>query len=277
MPLFLFISGYLFSYLQNHKNKYQNFKDFILNKTHRLFIPYIIFALAILFSINDFSWNNLIKGYSHLWFILMLYWSFIVTWIVGRIKSPLFHILILFISIWISFYAKNKLPLSINFLTHHYVWFLTGYLIVTYKQKLNFLFSKKLMLIYGLIWISTSVARNTTNFHTLHLLYTVRYLNMFSFILFVFSIFEDLFIRKKLAENTFINRINKYSYGIYIFHGWIYSLIFKGNAYFLAYISPFAKEYTIIFPIIFFAFLFSLSYIITHFFLKTKVGKYLIG
>lgn len=39
---FVFISGYLFEYLKREKNKYQKFFAFIVNKSKRLLIPYIV-------------------------------------------------------------------------------------------------------------------------------------------------------------------------------------------------------------------------------------------
>ncbi len=276
MPLFLFISGFLFSYLLNYRNKYQSFWGFLLNKTHRLFIPYIVFAILIMLSRKDFSWTNLFKGYSHLWFLLMLFWSFLITWGVSKIKSPIIHILFLVGVIVVSMYYKQKIPLAINFLIYYYVWFFLGYIIALYKKKLRFLFSKKMILIYGAVWIASSISRNNISFPSDHILYLVRFINALTFVLFVFSIFEQLFIHKHLKDNFIISKVNNYSYGIYIFHGWMYGLIFKTN-YVINYIKPVAKEYTLLFPISYFIFSLGFSYLLTHYTLKTKAGRYLIG
>lgn len=277
MPLFLFLSGYLFSYLHINKGKYQSFKGFLANKTHRLFIPYIVFALLILFSNKNFSWFNFFRGYGHLWFILMLYWSFLTTWLIDKIKNPIFHICFLITSILVSFYIKNQIPLAINYFINYYVWFLSGYLVIRFHNKLKFIFSNKSLIVYSIIWIASSTLRNTINFPSLHILYVVRFLNALSFILLIFGVFERLFKSGHLIENTVVNSINKYSYGIYIFHGWVYNIVFKGAHWPLPYISPFAEEYTLLFPITFFLISLAVSYIATHYTLKTKVGRYLIG
>jgi fucose 4-O-acetylase-like acetyltransferase len=65
MPLFLFISGFLFSYLLFVKNKYQSFTGFVWNKTKRLLIPYLIFATLIMLSHDKLSWVYLKNGYWH--------------------------------------------------------------------------------------------------------------------------------------------------------------------------------------------------------------------
>src|SRR5690554_1975209 len=44
MPLFVFISGFIYSYLRNYLNKYDSFSNLLKKKTKRLLIPYLILA-----------------------------------------------------------------------------------------------------------------------------------------------------------------------------------------------------------------------------------------
>ena len=80
MPLFITISGYLFSHLENDRGKYATVNDLLTNKFKRLIIPFFVFATIFMLSINNFIWEPYYSWeYSHLWFIAMLFWCFIFT------------------------------------------------------------------------------------------------------------------------------------------------------------------------------------------------------
>lgn len=157
MPLFIVISGYLFSHLENDKGKYKTLKDLFFNKFKRLMIPFYIFATIFMVSINDFKVEAYYKGgYQHLWFITMLFWCFIVT----RLQSFLrfsntiwFKIVFLVILFWISVFAPPMEPfLGIQFLRKWYFWFYFGYQIYLSRDKLYY-FIDQHKYIYSVIFI----------------------------------------------------------------------------------------------------------------------------
>lgn len=87
MPLFFFISGYLFS-LTNPIFLKIDYKNFILKKIKRLLIPYFIIGLFVILSnninnITSFTWHNL-RSYAYprelglLWYVATLFQIFFI-------------------------------------------------------------------------------------------------------------------------------------------------------------------------------------------------------
>lgn len=132
MPLFIFISGYLFSHLENDRGKYSTFKGLFTNKFKRLIIPFFVFATVFMISINNFSWRPYYAwGYEHLWFIPMLFWCFVFTRIQSFAvwsKSSLWKIGMLSVFLVFNIIPQIQMPMLAlpNFLKW-YFWFYFGY------------------------------------------------------------------------------------------------------------------------------------------------------
>ena len=147
MPLYIFISGYLFSYLENRRGKYRTFKELLTNKFKRLIIPYFVFSTLMMVTTNDFHWSTYWQlSYSHLWFITMLFWCFIFTRIQSFIPWNKNFIWKLFIGIVFFFLnIKGRLLQPIfgldSFLLF-YFWFYFGYNLFLNRDKI-FEFLKK--------------------------------------------------------------------------------------------------------------------------------------
>lgn len=87
---FTLISGYLFYYLKQERNKYCRFLPFLGNKAKRLLVPYVfvaaVWAAPFQWYFRDLSWAELLKqfvlgtGPAQLWFLLMLFWVFLIVW-----------------------------------------------------------------------------------------------------------------------------------------------------------------------------------------------------
>lgn len=135
MPMFIFISGYLFSYLHYKKHRYSKFIDLFRNKFKRLVLPYCVFL-----PITALSWGKLklsvdilLFPMGHLWFLLMLFWCFVITKIIlemhlDKSKVSMFFLLLLFYSLsFFSGYVKNILGLA-DFV-RDYIFFFLGFII----------------------------------------------------------------------------------------------------------------------------------------------------
>ena len=84
MPMFIFVSGYLFAFLRQ-KGKYQNFVDLAKNKAKRILLPYFVFGLIMMATTNNFHPLALFYGnYWHLWFLPMLFWCFIIAYLLNK-------------------------------------------------------------------------------------------------------------------------------------------------------------------------------------------------
>ena len=85
MPLFTCLSGYLFAFLFYTKKKgYNSFKDLLINKVKRLFIPFIILGSLATLAVPT---RPFVKGMiwgdgSSLWFCAMLFWCTLLRYIV---------------------------------------------------------------------------------------------------------------------------------------------------------------------------------------------------
>ena len=92
---FTLISGYLFAYLENEKGKYREFGSLLVSKAKRLLIPYIFVSLVWVIPFNIYYFrttsNEIIRKYllgeapSQLWFLLMLFWVFVLTYFINQI------------------------------------------------------------------------------------------------------------------------------------------------------------------------------------------------
>ena len=83
MPLFTFISGFLFSFLLVEKNKYKQLKPFLKIKSERLIIPFLVLGAFTLLTERNIGIVECITrggGNSHLWYCLMLFYVFIADW-----------------------------------------------------------------------------------------------------------------------------------------------------------------------------------------------------
>ena len=82
LPMFVFISGFLFAHLYINKSKYHDRTQFVLEKVRRLLIPYLFWGIFLVITMPSLNqWSELLTGISHLWFLLMLFIIFtIIPW-----------------------------------------------------------------------------------------------------------------------------------------------------------------------------------------------------
>ncbi len=82
MPMFVFVSGYLFSYLKTKCQKYSDGKEFLLKKVKRLLIPFLLWAVVLdLLIFGGVNPTHFLYPACHLWFLLMLMWCFVFIFI----------------------------------------------------------------------------------------------------------------------------------------------------------------------------------------------------
>lgn len=141
MPLYIFISGYLFSHLENDRGKYATFRGLLANKFKRLIIPFYVFATVFMLSINNFSASPYYTwDYLHLWFITMLFLCFIFTRLLSFLpfsRKPWFKLSVLGL-----FFVLHCLPpldfyfFAVPNLLRWYFWFYFGYHLYLNRDRL---------------------------------------------------------------------------------------------------------------------------------------------
>lgn len=288
MPLFIMISGYLFSHLENDRGKYATFKELITNKFKRLIIPFFIFATLFMLSVNNFSWEPYYRwGYDHLWFLPMLFWCFIFTRLQSFLpfsKHNWWKITLLVIFFYLNLIPQIKTPLfGLPNLLRWYFWFYFGYQLYLNRDNVYGLINKRKWL-YSILFFSIFVAGtwakciylSTNSIHTWY----SELANISIAILIWFWINNLLFnnIIKKDGHLLYnFNWLNKHSYGVYVLHNWLQPFMISSTTISMFDLDIFAINYPIIFPFIFFLSSFFLALCLTWLLLKTKTGKFLIG
>ncbi len=90
---FTLVSGFLFGYLKLEKGKYADFWSFVGKKVKRLLVPYVFVCLVWVAPITElffqYDMKDLVDKYvlainpSQLWFLLMLFWVYIISWAIS--------------------------------------------------------------------------------------------------------------------------------------------------------------------------------------------------
>lgn len=119
MPLFTFISGFVFAYLFS-MGHYSDWGVFFSKKVKRLFIPWII--LGTIIALTSFEADFAAIGFkymsygggSHLWYILMLFWLFLISWAIGHYELKYFNYFLIVLSflgpVWLDKIGITMLP-----------------------------------------------------------------------------------------------------------------------------------------------------------------------
>lgn len=144
MPLFTFLSGYLFCFLLREKGKYADFKGFLVNKVNRLLIPYLVLGFIINLTQIGRGKPLLPMFYgapNHMWYCLMLFYCFIICWVVERKLSTKINIFLaifsfLFVLVVGGKYMSVSSPLGIWMVAYFYSYFYLGFLIYQYSDRI---------------------------------------------------------------------------------------------------------------------------------------------
>ncbi|MFI3297233.1 MAG: acyltransferase [bacterium] len=279
MPLFIFISGFLFSFLLK-KEKYHDTFKFFTEKLRRLLLPYCIFCAIFMLSRGEFSVPKLLEGnYLHLWFLPMLFWCFLITYtlhkIFNRIKCCESCILsITFGLTYLDIFIPNFMGLGL--INNWLYWFYLGYIIFKFKNTiLEYITNYKLYLLLSVLYVGGNIffsANDLLNLHTINILIRT------SGILLIWYFINILLKYKngKWAEYKIFSEINRCSYGIYVYHYWLQTYMISQTAKSIFHLEKLA-EHVILFPILYTIASLIISYFATHITLKTRVGKYLLG
>lgn len=215
MPLFFSLSGFCYSL---SKNKTFSGKLFV-NKVKRIIIPYFIVCLLYMDPIKlllqvpgyDFSLNLILQqvllfvNNGHLWYLPTLFLMFIVASLIfwGGKKCVFATLLIAVLVSVFSSHAPSYF--SISQFCLYFVYFVLGYTICLYKERLK---EKKTL---GLIAIVIPCV--------MVLFFQNGGLIMRSFML-ILSIMAvwGCYMVISAKQNSWLMRLSKDSYGIYLFH-----------------------------------------------------------
>ena len=275
MPMFVFISGYLFEYLLQ-KGKYPTWGNLLQKKGVRILLPYFVFGLLFMATTGKWHPLQLLNGgYWHLWFLPMLFWCFILGYAIYRTKLNIFFEAIIFSLTFIGSFTPTFIPkwFGLHAITQWFYWFYLGMLIYKYKETIYEYIEKYKLYIYLLLFYAI-----TTYLHPVEYGSEKWYSNlsitvcMISIIYFIDKINWDKFKRANL-----IVKFSSYSFGIYIWHNWVALMLISNTSKQMFGLPTLAANHIILFPLCFSLLTLVISWFLSWCMMKTKIGNFLIG
>ena len=275
MPMFIFVSGYLFQYLLM-KGKYHTWSDLLKKKGLRILLPYFVFGTFFMFTTNNWHPFRLLLGtYWHLWFLPMLFWCFLLGYGLYKISLGLCAECILLIIAYCGSFSPLLFPrwMGVNYITSSFYWFYLGMLLYKYRGCLLEIFSKPIL---GISLFSLSlfiiccfpVAYGGSKWYG-NLAVTCSLISISALI--------SKVDWEKYKITTSITKFSAYSFGIYIWHNWVALMLISNTSKRLFGLQELAANHVILFPLCFSLITLAISWGISWCMMKTKVGRFLIG
>lgn len=288
LPLWVFISGFLWGHQVIEKEKEQKFRQLVKKKAQKLLLPCYIFGLLYLLFTDKISSLttpsgifSFLSGELHLWFLPMLFWVFIISYLLLKIQIKDYVLLgILFL---ISIIAWNVKSLGIGGAFHYLLYFQLGFMTVKYKTNIN-VWCKSKVILYGLILafiISFVPCTILLDYVTPEQVLTIGercssqiLMHIASFPIAILGIIISYSISIKIKNiirgNIVIETLAIYGFGIYIFHQFILMFLYY-ETNIIEILGSFAA------PVCGFVISFLGSLALTWISLKSKIGHQILS
>ncbi len=249
MPLFVFLSGATFGITFNRNKK---LKEVVSKRCVRLIVPYILVAFLILIPIRlfvgyygqDYNYfsiilKDVILGFdiNYLWYVIMIFEVNIIMFLIfkyikinTKLKKILF--MILFLTLSVVQFSFGTLPFQIHRTLEFLIWFYLGYLfeenrksILEKTKKLFIFFVLTSFLIFiGAFLINSEMIQRIDNTDSKMIIFIYKIIKMgLRYVLGLSAIaFITLIVFKVKKMNTIYKKIDRESFGIYLYHIPIY-------------------------------------------------------
>ena len=274
MPLFVFVSGYLFICLLQ-RGKYPTWSNLLYKKGVRMWVPYFVFCLLFMIATNDWHPLYLLTGvYGHLWFLSMLFWCFIVGYGMykAKLKVPIkiIFLLIAFSGTFIPMFMPSFFGLQ--FMSSWFYWFYLGMLVYEYKEVV-FSYIAKYKLYIPLLIIYALVAYLLPVEYANYTWYCV--LTVTGCILSVIYLMSGVDWEKYKITHSLV-KLSSYSFGIYIWSA-VGPFLISNTAKRIFGLPELAANHVILFPLCLSLLTFVISWCCSWIMMNTKLGRFLIG
>jgi len=279
MPMFIFISGFLFGG-QLLKSQPISFINMIKSKFMRLMVPFFVFATIFMFTQNAASWRPFYQWtYSHLWFLPTLFWCFISTWFLRPlIMSSKWYVYVPTLAALFAIAIPDKvfpMILGLHHINTDLCWFALG--ACFFKHEGIFLpktsNAKIILIVLCLVAfcvVQTFYPQKYGEKTVLGIIVTVM-------VIYALWVLFTWIPWKNFAVTNFLMTLSTCSFGIYIFHNWIEAHMISRTAQHLLPLEHWAQGHIYLFPFMFSTVAFIISLGMTWILLKYKVGRKLIG
>lgn len=290
LPMFVFISGYVWGYQREILRKNDTFKTLVQKKFSRLYVPAIVFGLLFYAIFTcDYSVISLsqlaqagwlvIQGYKHMWFLPMLFWCFIVLYMILKIRNEYMKVVTLG---FLFALCILPFPFQIESTFYYLPFFYLGYKSISFSDRLKKYSTPKNSLIMTACFIvvfvlgcflSDKVSEYIAD-QNLVVKYAGHLANrMISVCYGTLGIYMLLFVANgfscKHQLSGFILNIGNYCFGVYIFQQFLLYIVYYYSAT-PCYVSSNAL------PWIGFIIALLLSLALSWGLRQTKIGKRLI-
>ena len=293
LEMFVFISGLVFG-LKMKRDGVQNVcnKGLITKRFQRLILPAIFFGALYVVLFYDFMAEpgeaalNFLEGAGHLWFLPMLFFCFVILAVLERCNCN--RKVVLFIAICFSvFYVFGHLWSKV---TYYFTFFLIGiyigdsdFSVKPYAKLRNILLFLVIYLILFAIKIKPTIVfggwymqimdapeGTFDNITMLMLRNAMSLLTSLAGLAFFYLLINWFIDKVNLKVTDRMMRVSGYCFGVYIYQEFILKLLY----YNLGVLNTCPPLLT---PWLGFAVALPISVLLTHFTLKTRFGRYLIG
>lgn len=277
MPMFVTISGFLFA-MQLSKGKYKNFKHVLLDKAKRILIPYFFFVTIFSFTYSGFSLNPYYTGsYWHLWFLSMLFWLFVISYLLKDVllrAKGIWLVVILVVS-YLMMLPDKFVPmiLGMHNISKWYFWFVLGFALMRWDGKLTDFISR-----YHLITPLLLVYASVSYFFPVFYGEDTWYSAMLSLVgVIAFWVIAQKINWSKVKFVEILVWVSSLCFGVYLLHFQIGAYLVSRTSQRVFGINEFALNHIYLFP-----FLISMSIILisaglSYLIRKNKYGRVLIG
>lgn len=153
LPAFFFVSGFLYAYLYVEKDKYRNWKSFMVSKFKRLILPTITWTIIYL-AVLPFRYplSEVLTGIQHLWFLPVLFCIFMIVrlvtpWLLA-VRKPLVDIVIasaVVIVNYLLFIGYQRIELDDSLLIGRILTYLDYFIVGIMMYKHRFALRNKLL------------------------------------------------------------------------------------------------------------------------------------
>lgn len=247
MPLFIFISGYIYYFNRVEKDKYHQFLPFVKNKFYRLLIPFltvaVLYVLPIRLHINYAPYQgeslpglflkHVVLGIDigHLWYVQALFNIFVLFHLIEKPlrKLPSWQRLVILFGLnVISVFIPNvfNLTATIRYLLYFYLGYSVRGKAIKAPEKFNALPLLAFFVLHlsGLLY--SALTQGSGGLLIEGIGFVVGSIGSVFSCLFYYSLFNKISAEHPtLHTNRFIHFIDSKSYGIYLFHSPIMYLV----------------------------------------------------
>ena len=218
LPMFFFISGFLFTYIYKYKNGYRDWRLFTWNKLKRLILPTFSWTIIYLFFFPfRYTVSEYLSGIRHLWFLPTLFVIFIIAWVCIHFllakRKPYLDLLI----ILVLFVASNAVHILywsqfIGKFSYYISYFVGGMMFCKYQFAF---FNKTIEVVCILILIGLHSINTIYIFHVSQ--FVLETVVLIAICCLMFDLLSFAKMDGSFASHI-LSSLDKNSMGIYLVH-----------------------------------------------------------